>query len=78
MRSVTRKPNAQETDASNPVDVTLHIGSDAVVKTLPRTNKSKTRMVIRRLVRTLSIISIVAAFNAPLYMMLLFKDWIDK
>lgn len=75
MRSVARK---QETDASNPSDVTLHIGSDAAVKALPRTNKSKTKMVIRRLVRTLSIISIVAAFNIPLYMMLLFKDWIDK
>lgn len=75
MRSVARK---QETDASNPTDVTLHIGSDAAVKALPRTNKSKTKMVIRRLVRTLSIISIIAAFNIPLYMMLLFKDWIDK
>lgn len=78
MRSVAKKPNAQEADASNPMDVTLHIGSDAPVKALPRTNKSKTKMVIRRLVRTLSIISIVAAFNVPLYMMLLFKDWIDK
>ncbi|KAK4373898.1 hypothetical protein RND71_004575 [Anisodus tanguticus] len=78
MRSVTKKPNAQETDASNPADVTLHIGSDGVIKALPRTNKSKTKMVIRRLVRTLSILSIVAAFNIPLYMMLLFKDWIDK
>lgn len=78
MRSVARKPNAQETDASIPTDVTLHIGLDAAVKAQPRTNKSKTKMVIRRLVRTLSIIIIVAAFNVPLYMMLLFKDWIDK
>lgn len=75
MRSVARK---QETDTSNPSDVTLHIGSDTAVKALPRTNKSKTKMVIRRLVRTLSIITIIAAFNIPLYMMLLFKDWIDK
>ncbi|KAJ8539347.1 hypothetical protein K7X08_013599 [Anisodus acutangulus] len=44
MRSVAKKPNAQETDASNPTDVTLHIGSDAVVKALPLTNKSKTKM----------------------------------
>ncbi|CAN4095172.1 unnamed protein product [Withania somnifera] len=78
MRSVAKKPNAQESDAANPMDVTLHIGSDALVKAPLRTNKSKTKMVIRRLVRTLSIISIVAAFNVPLYMMLLFKDWIDK
>ncbi|XP_070016153.1 uncharacterized protein C630.12 [Nicotiana sylvestris] len=78
MRSVARKPNAQETDASISTDVTLHIGLDAAVKAQPRTNKSKTKMVIRRLVRTLSIIIIVAAFNVPLYMMLLFKDWIDK
>ncbi|KAH0736463.1 hypothetical protein KY285_012170 [Solanum tuberosum] len=75
MRSVARK---QETDTSNPSDVTLHIGSDTAVKALPQTNKSKTEMVIRRLVRTLSIITIIAAFNIPLYMMLLFKDWIDK
>ncbi|KAL3351851.1 hypothetical protein AABB24_020102 [Solanum stoloniferum] len=75
MRSVARK---QETDTSNPSDVTLHIGSDTAVKALPRTNKSKAKMVIRRLVRTLSIITIIAAFNIPLYMMLLFKDWIDK
>ncbi|KAH0736462.1 hypothetical protein KY285_012169 [Solanum tuberosum] len=75
MRSVARK---QETDTSNPADVTLLIGSDTAVKALPRTNKSKTKMLIRRLVRTLSIITIIAAFNIPLYMMLLFKDWIDK
>jgi hypothetical protein len=29
-------------------------------------------------VRTFQMVTVIATVNVPLYMMLLFKDWIDK
>jgi ethanolamine phosphate phosphodiesterase len=45
---------------------------------LSRPSKSKLRKVLQRLFRVIQSIVVIAALNAPLYMMLLFKDWIDR
>ncbi|XP_019196713.1 PREDICTED: uncharacterized protein C630.12 [Ipomoea nil] len=68
MRSAARKQNVE-------IDITMP--ADAV-KLPSRANKSKMKLVIRQLLRVFRTIFIIAAFNVPLYMMLLFKDWIDK
>lgn len=68
MRSAARKQNVE-------IDITMP--ADAV-KLPSRANKSKIKLVIRQVLRVLRVIFIIAAFNVPLYMMLLFKDWIDK
>ncbi|GFY97271.1 Calcineurin-like metallo-phosphoesterase superfamily protein [Actinidia rufa] len=78
IRPTAKKQMSQETDASVSLDVNIPVGSDATVKLSHRTNKSKAKMVIRRLVRTLRGFTVIAAVNVPLYMMLLFKDWVDK
>lgn len=61
-----------------PLDVNVHVELDTMVKLAHRASKSKTKMVIQRMVRTLRVLTVVAAVNLPIYMMLLFKDWIDK
>ncbi|KAJ1296889.1 hypothetical protein BS78_01G336400 [Paspalum vaginatum] len=45
---------------------------------LARPSKSKLRKVLQRLFRVIQSIVVIAALNVPLYMMLLFKDWIDR
>lgn len=45
---------------------------------LVRPSKSKVRRVLQRLFRVIQSIVVIAALNVPLYMMLLFKDWIDR
>ncbi|XP_058226971.1 uncharacterized protein C630.12 isoform X1 [Rhododendron vialii] len=69
IRPAAKKHISPEMDVSVSVDMNVP---------LIRTNKSKTKMVIRRLVRIVRTLIVVAAVNVPLYMMLLFKDWIDK
>ncbi|CAH9076975.1 unnamed protein product [Cuscuta europaea] len=69
MRSAARKQNVPEVDISMPPDV-------GGAKVSSRANKTK--LAIRRLLRVFRVLFIIAAFNVPLYMMLLFKDWIDK
>lgn len=75
MRSTAKRQIEQEVDVLMPSDVNVH-GLDTMIPS--RMKKSKTKLVIRRLLRAIRVLSFVAAFNAPLYMMLLFKDWIDK
>ncbi|KAL0423492.1 UNVERIFIED_CONTAM: hypothetical protein Sradi_0884000 [Sesamum radiatum] len=70
MRSKVRKQTGQETDASTP-DESIHVGS-------ARTNKSKAKIMIWRLLRASRAILTIAAFNVPLYVLLVFKDWMDK
>lgn len=70
MRSKGRKNVGPDTDASNP-DVSIHVG-------FVRTSRSRAKMIIWRLLRALRVLIIVAAFNLPLYVLLVFKDWIDK
>lgn len=72
MRAAARKNTAQEGDHSVNVDM------DSAARIPPRTGKSKTTIIIQRLIRTLRMLTVIAAVNVPLYMMLLFKDWIDK
>lgn len=67
MRSKARKQDVKVTSE----DVSIHIG-------LGRTNRSKGKIIIWRLLRALRALMIIAAFNVPLYVLLVFKDWIDK
>uniref|UniRef100_I1KHK8 Calcineurin-like phosphoesterase domain-containing protein n=1 Tax=Glycine max TaxID=3847 RepID=I1KHK8_SOYBN len=78
MRAAARKNTAQEGDLSVNVDMASGIGLDPVAKMPPRTGKSKTKIIVQRLIRTLRMLTVISAVNVPLYMMLLFKDWIDK
>ncbi|CAI9767111.1 unnamed protein product [Fraxinus pennsylvanica] len=78
MRSKARKQIAQELDPSTPSDVNIHVGIDNLVKLPTRTTKLTAKMVVWRLLRAFQAITIIAAVNVPLYVLLLFKDWIDK
>lgn len=78
MRATAKKQILQEIDVSMPLDVNLNVEPDTMLKLAPRSNKSKTKIAIRRVVRLLRVLTVVAAVNLPLYMMLLFKDWIEK
>ena len=68
MRSKARK---QDAEAVTSEDVSIHIG-------LGRTNRLRGKMTMWRLLRALRAVTIVVAFNVPLYVLLVFKDWIDK
>ncbi|KAI3775173.1 hypothetical protein L1987_49742 [Smallanthus sonchifolius] len=70
MRSAAKKQVMQEINVSMPQDVSGQLG--------PVKTKSNVRFVIRRLVRVFLVLSVVAAVNVPIYIMLLFTDWIDK
>lgn len=75
MRPTAKKHISQDIEASMNVDLGADV--DSMLKMTTRTSKSKTKIVIQRLVRTFRMLTIIAAVNLPLYMMLLFKDWID-
>ncbi|KAI4355342.1 hypothetical protein L6164_004123 [Bauhinia variegata] len=78
MRPTARKQTSPEGDVSLNVDMASGIGFDPTARIPPRLGKSKTKFIIQRLLRALKILIVIAAVNVPLYMMLLFKDWIDK
>ncbi|XP_004510595.1 uncharacterized protein C630.12 isoform X1 [Cicer arietinum] len=78
MRPTARKSTGQETDFSVDMDMASSTGLDPLARIPLRTGKSKTTIIIQRLLRTLRMLTVIAAVNVPLYMMLLFKDWIDK
>lgn len=78
MRPAARKHTSQDEDVSVNMDMAAGNGFDPIGRIPSRLGKSKTIFVIQRLLRAVRIISVVAAVNVPLYMMLLFKDWIDK
>lgn len=75
MRPTAKKHISEDIEASMNVDLGADV--DSMLKMTTRTSKSKTKIVIQRLVRTFRMLTIIAAVNLPLYMMLLFKDWID-
>ena len=75
MRPTAKKHISEDIEASMNVDLGADV--DSMLKMTTRTGKSKTKIVIQRLVRTFRMLTIIAAVNLPLYMMLLFKDWID-
>ncbi|KAL9682872.1 hypothetical protein QQ045_014682 [Rhodiola kirilowii] len=68
---------AAKKHASTAIDINIEAGSDTLGKSLPKPGKSKTRLLVQRLIRFVRMLSIIAIVNAPLYMMLLFKDWIN-
>jgi len=78
MRAAARKTTAQEGEHSVNVDMASGIALDPIGRIPPRAGKSRTKVIIQRLIRTLRMFTVIAAVNVPLYMMLLFKDWIDK
>nr|GEW96676.1 putative calcineurin-like metallo-phosphoesterase superfamily protein [Tanacetum cinerariifolium] len=79
MRSAAKKQIMQEINVTMPQDVSSQLGPDASAKLGPfKTNKSSVRLVIQRLLRVFQVLSVVAAVNVPIYIMLLFSDWIDK
>ncbi|TKV95713.1 hypothetical protein SEVIR_9G380000v4 [Setaria viridis] len=65
-----------EPDSSILVEMGSEMTSEDGAK-LARPSKSKVRKVLQRLFRVIQSIVVIAALNVPLYMMLLFKDWID-
>ncbi|KVH92890.1 uncharacterized protein C630.12 [Cynara cardunculus var. scolymus] len=78
MRSTAKKQIIQEINLSMPQDISGQLGPDAAVKLGPsKVNKSNVRLVIQRLLRAFQVLSVVAAVNLPIYIMLLFSDWID-
>lgn len=76
MRPTARKN--MDVEVSMNIDTNADIGLDSATKLSLRTSKSKTNIIIHRLLRTFRMFTLIAAVNVPLYMMLLFKDWIDK
>lgn len=66
-----------EPDSSIRVDMGSEMTSEDGGK-LARAGKSGARKVLQRLFRVIQSVLVIAALNAPLYMMLLFKDWIDR
>ncbi|EXB64643.1 Cell division control protein 1 [Morus notabilis] len=78
IRPTARKNSSQESDISLSVENSADIGSDHMTKLAPRASKSWRKIVIQRLLRTFLMLSIIAAVNVPLYIILLFKDWIDQ
>lgn len=78
MRSTAKRQISQETELSTAVDMNMDVELDMMAKLPPRASKSRTKKVIRRLMRTLRMLTVIAAVNVPLYMMLLFKDWTEQ
>lgn len=78
MRAVGKKQILQEINVTMPQDVSGQLGStDGKVGPF-KTKSSNVRVVVRRFMRVFRVISVVAAVNVPIYIMLLFSDWIDK
>ena len=69
MRPTARKQTSQEGDVSVNMDM---------AKITSRAARSKTIFIIQRLLRMVRMVTIIAAVNVPVYVMLLYKDWIDK
>ncbi|KAF2560186.1 hypothetical protein F2Q70_00016615 [Brassica cretica] len=71
MRSAARKKEIEIAMDSN-----VGVGvSDPLMRSA---SKSRTKLVIQRVIRTIMMSIVIAAFNVPIYMMLLFKDWVEK
>ncbi|KAG6478692.1 hypothetical protein ZIOFF_062136 [Zingiber officinale] len=69
------KKQSMEAEASVSVDMSAELNLEDASKS--RLGKSKLRIIIQRLFR-LRLLVVVAAVSGPVYMMLLFKDWIDR
>ncbi|KAG0550814.1 hypothetical protein BDA96_01G370000 [Sorghum bicolor] len=76
-RATAGKHRLEPDSSSILVDVGSEMTSEDGGK-LARGSKSRVRKVLQRLFRVIQSIVVIAALNVPLYMMLLFKDWIDR
>lgn len=77
MRSAARKNESEQIELvmDSNVNNAGAGGSDSLMRSA---SKSRTKLVIQRVIRTIMMIIVVAALNVPIYMMLLFKDWIEQ
>ncbi|XP_010462279.1 PREDICTED: uncharacterized protein C630.12 [Camelina sativa] len=76
LRSAARKNTNEQIELVMDSDVNTGAGgSDPLMRSA---SKSRTKLVIQRVIRTIMMIIVIAAFNVPIYMMLLFKDWIEQ
>ncbi|XP_066387775.1 uncharacterized protein C630.12-like isoform X1 [Miscanthus floridulus] len=76
-RATAGKHQLEPDSSSIHVDMGSEMTSEDGGK-LARGSKSRVRKVLQRLFRVIQSIVVIAALNVPLYMMLLFKDWIDR
>ncbi|XP_020574245.1 uncharacterized protein C630.12 isoform X1 [Phalaenopsis equestris] len=76
LRSSAKKQSTQEQEASVLVEMSNDMNLEKFGKT--RQNRSMMMRLVQRLIRVLGSTIIIAAVNVPLYMMLLFKDWIER
>lgn len=74
--AVLRAKRQIEQEVQVPMPCDAHVDFDT--RTPARMKTSKAKLVIRRLLRGIHVLSVVAAINVLLYMMLLFKDWVNK
>ena len=77
MARPTARKHQPEPDSSVHVDMGSETAPEDGGK-LARPSKWNIRKVLQRLFRVVQSIVVIAALNVPLYMMLLFKDWIDR
>ncbi|XP_057535708.1 uncharacterized protein C630.12 [Amaranthus tricolor] len=70
-----RKQMLQDQEGASEVDISVDPESD--MKNMPRSSKSLMRIMLQRCIRVLGMILVIAVVIVPLYIMLLFKDWIE-
>lgn len=71
VRPAAKKYLRQEAESSFSVDISADVKSGETCS-----GKSRAGRAVQRLVRVFRLLSIIATVNVPLYIMLLFKDWI--
>ncbi|XP_020100776.1 uncharacterized protein C630.12 [Ananas comosus] len=73
----TARKHMMEPGPSDYIEINTEARSDDAGK-VPRFTKSKATRLVQRLIRVIRLLVVIAAVNVPLYMMLLFKDWIER
>ncbi|CAN1317330.1 Uncharacterized protein C630.12 [Linum perenne] len=68
------RPTARKSTSPEGGEFSLEVDSNV----LSRSSRSKTKIVIQRVVRATRMVMVIAAVNGTLYMMLLFKDSMDQ
>ncbi|CAH2036604.1 unnamed protein product [Thlaspi arvense] len=76
MRAAARKNASEQIEVV--MDSNANAGTGGSDSLMRSASKSRTKLVIQRVVRTIMMVIVIAALNVPIYMMLLFKDWIEK
>ncbi|KAL5703192.1 hypothetical protein ACHQM5_028314 [Ranunculus cassubicifolius] len=76
-RPTAKKATSQDLESSFVLKMNTDLNLDDGEKIIQRSEKIKRKWIVSRLVWTIRVLFVIAAFNIPLYMMLLFKDWIE-